>query len=223
MSPYRDYIDVVQRQWEYKLLSVSVRPDAIMRLLLLKSDLISLRIALDDYLTAKSKVNTIIANQTREDTTAAIETARNEAWSRMFHHAKVFTVCMRRIARLLETARRYRDEYPNDDGEEIVLAWKKNRNFFNDYKKARDAIEHIDGEVNGYNKKFLGLRGDYLEVVQGKRALVTLAAFHVAESAWEGIVDMIMRPTEARVRANIVKHLIFVLIDRIEQLSNYKI
>ena len=167
MSPYRDYIDVVQRQWEYKLLSVSVRPDAIMRLLLLKSDLISLRIALDDYLTAKSKVNTIIANQTREDTTAAIETARNEAWSRMFHHAKVFTVCMRRIARLLETARRYRDEYPNDVGEEIVLAWKKNRNFFNDYKKARDAIEHIDGEVNGYNKKFLGLRGDYLEVVQG--------------------------------------------------------
>jgi hypothetical protein len=121
------------------------------------------------------------------------------AWDRMFHHAKVFVVCMRRFARLLEATKGQKHEYPKDVGEAIDLTWKKTRSFFADYREARDAIEHIDGEVNGYNRRFFSLYGDSLEVVDGRRALISRTALETVERAWAEIVNVIMRRVETRV------------------------
>ena len=126
---------------------------------------------------------------------------------------------MRRFARLLESAKSRKCEYPQEVGDAIDLAWKKTRTFFDDYREARDAIEHIDGEINGHNRKYANLWGDYLEVVDGKRVYITPAALKTVERAWAGIVEAIMRPAEARVRAAFLKTFLRVLGARIERLK----
>jgi len=102
------------------------------------------------------------------------------------------------------------------------LTWKKNRIFFDDYREARDAIEHIDGEVKGYNRRFFNLQGDSLEVVPGKCAYITRTALETVERAWEEIVKGIMRPVETRVRVALLAMLLSVLHERIEKLNSLK-
>lgn len=153
--------------------------------MLLESDLQSLRIALADHLAAKKRVHRLTRTSSawfeRRD-------ERQRAWDRMFHHAKVFVVSMRRFARLLEATKSRKHEYPHHLGEAIELSWKKARAFFEEYTEPRNAIEHIDGEIAGHNHHFLNLYGDYLEVVQGKRALVSRGALETVERTWRSII-----------------------------------
>jgi hypothetical protein len=220
MNLYLDFMNVVQGQWMGELLPRMPRHDAIIRLWLLESDLESLRIALEDYLASQHKVNASMAAMAASHGKIAPVLSPGAANSRMFHNAKVFIVCMRRFARLLEAAKSRKHEYPQDVGEAIALTWKKTKSFFDDYRKARDAIEHIDGEVNGHNRKFINLLGDSLEVVDGKRAYITPRALKTVERAWAGIVEVIMRPAEARVRAILMKHFLLVLQARVECLNS---
>ena len=220
MSEYRDFINVVQGQWTGELLSRTERTEAVMRLGILESDLQSLRIALEDYLAARYYAYyPLIAMAARVDQGGTF-ISKEVASSRMFHHAQVFVVCMRRFARLLEATRAHKNEYPREVGEAITLTWKKTKSFFDDYREARDAIEHIDGEINGTNWKFTNLWGDILEVVDGKSAPITPKALETVERAWQGIVAEIMRPAEAKVRGVFMRRLIFALRSRAEQLQS---
>ena len=182
--------------------------NASMRLRLLESDLESLRISFADYLAAQREVDAV-----------RFPPRSRQAWARMFHHAKVFVVCMRRFARLLEAARSKTHEYPRDVGDVIVLAWRKNKAFFEKYREARDAIEHIDGEVNGRNRSFLNLWGNQLEVVDGRRADISQTALDTVEKAWAGIIAAIMRPVEARARCALMQILLRMLDARLQQLN----
>jgi len=182
--------------------------NASMRLRLLESDWKSLRISFADYLAAQREVNA-----------AHFSPWPHQAWARMFHHAKVFVVCMRRFARLLEAAKSKKHEYPPEVGDAIDLTWRKTKGFFEKYREARDAIEHIDGEVNGYNRCFLNLWGNQLEVVDGRRADISQAALDTVEKAWAGIIAAIMRPVEARVRCALMQILLRMLDARLQQLN----
>ena len=189
-----------------------------MRIRLMESDLKSLRISFADYLAAKYQIDSLNLDMADGQENGDNHTFRQDTWARMFHNAKVFVVCMRRFARILEAAKSRKHEYPNDIAQALDLVWKKNKAFFDDYRKTRNAIEHINGEVNGFNRKFLNLWGDYFEVVDGKRALITHKALKTVEEVWEEIVKAIMRPTETRVRIHMLTILTDVLRSRIGQL-----
>jgi len=215
MNLGRDLTNISLGQWEDTLLP----DDASMRLRLLESDLKSLRIAFADYLAAKHQVDTTIyAGMADSQANGVNRPFPQDAQSRMFHNAKVFVVCMRRFARILEDTKSRKHEYPKDTAQAIDLTWKKNKAFFDDYREARNAIEHINGEVNGYNRKFHNLWGDSFEVVDGKRALITHNALKKVEKAWKEIVKGIMLPIETRVRIHLMAILMNVLRARIWQL-----
>jgi len=210
---------VVEGQWMRELLPRISPNDAIIRLWLLESDLESLRIALEDYLAAKHKINASMAAMASSHGRIAPVLSTKAAHSRMFHNAKVFVVCMRRFARLLEAAKSRKHEYPQEVGETIALTWKKTKSFFDDYREARDAIEHIDGEINGHNRKFINLLNNSLEVVGGKRAHITPRALETVERAWAGIVEIIIRP---RVRAILMKRFLLMLQARVKCLNSFE-
>jgi len=116
MNLWRDIEDIRHSRWETEL----PPDDAYMRLWLLESDLKSLRIALTDYFNAKNEVNTTFAAMADSRVTETGATLfPKEAWARMFHHAKVFVVCMRRFGRLLEAAKAHKGDYTPDIGETI--------------------------------------------------------------------------------------------------------
>jgi len=213
-------MNVVQGDWTGELLPRVEHPSAYIRLSLLESDLHSLRISYEDYLAAKNAVDVAISAiiNNKEETDTKLQ--RKVAWSRMFHHAKVFIVCMRRFARLLEAAKTHKHEYPQDVGEVIKLTWRKNKFFFDRYREARNAIEHIDGEVKGHNTRYMNFENDCFEVVVGARADITLSALETVESAWAEIVKEILRPAEERVRIVLIKRLLVILQARVEHLSN---
>lgn len=200
----RDWMTLAERRWKDGL----PNGNASMRLRLLEWDLESLRISLADYFTAQREVDA-----------ARFSPWPHQAWARMFHHAKVFVVCMRRFARLLESAKSKRHEYPREVGDAIDLTWRKNKKVFERYRVVRDAIEHIDGEVKGSNSRFLNLWGNQLEVVDGRRADISQAALNIIEKGWADIVAAIMRPVEARVRSALIRILLHMLNARLQQLN----
>lgn len=220
MISLQDLNDIEKRDWKRIILSRTSNMDALIRLSLLESDLESLRIAFEDYLAAKTEVNRIVTVIAKTGMNEAMETSKKTAWSRLFHHAKVFVVCMRRFARLLEATRAHNCDYPKDVASAITLSWKKKKSFFDQYIEARNAIEHIDGEVNGYNKRFINLINDSLEVVAGKHAPITQTALCTVESSWNEIVDAIMHPLEVRVHTALTQRFISLLQMRVETLNN---
>jgi hypothetical protein len=190
-----------------------VTGDAAMRLRLLELDLKSLRISLNDYIGAKADVERLVNDPAWPDVTDE----RQQAWDRMFHHAKVFVVSMRRFARLLEAAKSRKHEYPVAVAAQLELSWKTTRSFFESYVEGRNAIEHIDGELTGSNHYFLNLYGDHLEVVTGKRALIDRSALEVVERAWTRISGSVPDPRAIAMRRRELARLVRVLVARIRQ------
>lgn len=214
---FHDFIAVVNNEWRRELVFQNAPPKAVICLSLLESDLESLWIALEDYLKEKEEVDVALAPSMGNEGEVSFPLFPKRARSRMFHNAKVFIVCMRRFARLLKLMKSRKSEFPQYVGDAIDLAWKKNRSFFNNYKEARDAIEHIDEKLEGHNK-FHSMLGDYFEVVEGKRAHITQTALNTAEGVWEEIVKAIMRPVEERVRGGLMRRILSVLQARTEKL-----
>ena len=210
MSFSQDFRIVVQEEWPNALYAQTLIPAPMIRLLMLESDLESLQLAFEDYDTARQQVNNAMASLVNSQNGLFSPPVPNKVRARMFHSAKVFIVCMRRFARLLEAAKSRKNEYPPDVGEIIDLTWKKLRAFLDNYREARDAIEHIDGEID-LHTKFTNISGDYFEVVEGKRAHVTLLALQTVEQAWAEIVREIMRPVEKRIRAVLIERFLYVL------------
>jgi hypothetical protein len=169
--------------------------EPMIRLWLLGSDLESLTIALSDFETARAELATRVATLTGRDLSGGPPyPGGDSAWPRLFHHAKVFVVCMRRFARLLEAARSRRTEYPPEIAEAIETSWKASKAFFDQYRTARDAVEHIDGEVRGTNRRYLNLSGNSLEVVDGVRVEISARAVDVPKRAWERIMEAVAKP-----------------------------
>jgi hypothetical protein len=133
------------------------------------------------------------------------------AMSRVFHHAKTFVCAMRRFARLLEAARHRRSEYPCMIAEALDREWRSHRDELDRYRKPRDAIEHIDGEVTQTNHRFLSFTNDHFEVVGGNGALVNRAALATAASIWQAILHQAERTADARRPGGAISQLLAVL------------
>lgn len=70
------------------------------------------------------------------------------AQARIFHNAKVFVSAVRKVGRLAESMSANRAVF-GGAAKEIQLAWRKKKVAFDVYIEPRNAIEHIDGEING--------------------------------------------------------------------------
>lgn len=186
-----------------------------MRPRLLEMNLTSLRISLHDYVVAKADVERLRDNSAWPNDGEG----RQEAWDRMFHHAKVFVVAMRRFARLLDAANANKHEYPEAVAIQIGLSWRATKFFLESYVEPRNAIEHIDGELTGSNHHFLNLHGDSLEVVTGKRAMVDHTALEDVEKAWTRISLSVPDPRAIAMRQRELSRLVRVLIGRVRLLE----
>jgi hypothetical protein len=158
---------------------------------MLEGDLVNLQLAFSEFIVAQRQV---LADLEKPDVwPPQVEDLMDPRSPRvrMFHHASTFIVVMRRFARLLEAANSHRSDYPPELAEALRLSWRIHKDFLGQYTEPRNAIEHIDGELGGENNSFLTLKGDILEVVNGKSAPVTCEALKKAENAWQRVLDAI--------------------------------
>ena len=155
------------------LLATRLKGEQTIRMLLLDADVQSAQFALGDYASAGEEMASYTGSG-----------AHTEALARSIHSAKVFVSSMRRVGRLLESLSTNRTIFPSEIADAIRLVWRKHRAFFLAYVDPRNAIEHIDGEIEDRtNWVLLNLLGDSLQVSPGKAAPVTFEALQVAVSA----------------------------------------
>lgn len=145
----------------------------MIRLLLLRSDLVSARIALADFEAAKRE--------------ALADGSTGESFQRIFHHAKVFIIAIRRFARMLEVLKAKGRDYHPTVATTVSLSWKRNATFLDQYRRARNVIEHADGYVNGSNLRFSNVTTDRFEAVDGVAVTVSAAALRTVEAIWTDI------------------------------------
>jgi hypothetical protein len=170
-------------------------PQPAIRLGLLEDDVGSLRFALRDFIQARNAFDAWALDPDMADGPPPLQGHdERQAYALMFHHARIFVVVMRRFARLLEAAHTRSPEYPAPIAEAIRLAWKSSRAFLEQYRLARDAIEHIDGEITGANHRYMNLWNDQLEVVAGTSVAISAPALEVVDRAWRRIVDAVAAP-----------------------------
>jgi hypothetical protein len=190
------------RSWIVALQELGTEPRAVVRMSLLESDVKSLEIALEDFIGAQRRPHDLPWLR----------------WEHSFHHAKVFVVCMRRCARMLEALQAARTEYPGETQRAIDIAWKSTRAFFEPYRDARDAIEHIDGELAG-KTHFMNLYDNELEVTNGVRVAVSADALAVVQAAWQRVLGSMLRRFDDYARPQLLLQLVHLLEWRQEQLS----
>jgi hypothetical protein len=127
--------------------------EASMRLMLLDQDVASVQIAYVDY--CESKERLFGPKNTEIDKLAQ---------ARVFHNAKVFVSSVRRVGRLAESMSANRAIF-GSAAKEMQLAWRKKKASFDAYIEPRNAIEHIDGEINGKESWYMmNLENDSLKV-----------------------------------------------------------
>jgi hypothetical protein len=154
----------MQQQGDRDFLAAVLEGKALMRLLLLGADLKTIQFSLDDFERARHSLAVPRPDLTGVDPIAM---------SRVFHHAKTFVCAMRRFARLLEAARHRRSEYPCMVAEALDPEWRSHRDELDRYRKPRDAIEHIDGEVTQTNHCPGGAISQLLDVLRLRSTAIT--------------------------------------------------
>ena len=88
----------------------------------------------------------------------------------VIYHASCFVCAGRRVSRLLEAMSKHSACFDDQVAECIRLEWRKKRTFFKSFEPARNAIEHIDGEVNSkFNFSAYNLLGNEFVVVGDKK------------------------------------------------------
>jgi hypothetical protein len=149
---------------------------------MLKDDVHSARFAFEDY--GKQGV---LSNEQRE---------------RRFAHAKNFVCAVRRVGRMVAKIASGGDRglFPNRETSRSLKAiCRANREFFENYRIARDAIEHIDGQIGvSGNWGYLNLWHDSLEVVTGKAADVTESALQRTEQVCDQILGVVQAYIDSR-------------------------
>ena len=193
---------------------------AITRLMILGDDLDGLRFALRDFRDAQTTLNGAFWAKDAEESWREGRRERHaELHRRMFHHARTFVVVMRRFSRLLEAATGRLREYPSEIGKAIKLSWRAAKPHLDTYRVARDAIEHIDGEITGTNHRFMNLRNDRLEVVEGIEVPISQSALDVAERAWKRIMYAVTAPAKDAARRPTRQRFLLVLQAKIDSID----
>jgi hypothetical protein len=182
---------------------------SMVRLFLLQADLNGLRLALEDFESARAALAT--PNALPRD-------LRRRAMDRLFYSAKNFVTGLRRFARLLEATVAHKHEYPKNVSETIAICWRKRHDQFYRYKDPRDAVEHIDGEVTGQNHRFINVWGDELEVVDGQKVPINAAALELAEATWREISVQLRRADDALNPYSAQRQFVLVLAARMDDL-----
>jgi hypothetical protein len=135
------------------------------QLLLLDQDIISAQLALAAFVTAKRDLRGRTAGPLLRVAVAVT-----------LHNARVFVCAMRRAGRMLESINKARAGLPKELASACALAWRKRRKMLASYIVPRNAIEHIDSEVNGRtNIVLLNLSNDDLVVSPRAKAPISLA------------------------------------------------
>jgi len=191
--------------------------DALIRLTLLVDDASSARFAFDDYVQAKTAAHRLLAQYGNSETAQELNARGQETRARLFHHAKTFVVTARRFGRLLEAVHAKRQDYPPAVVPAIRLAWRSSCATLEPFRHARNAVEHIDGEITGANRRFLNLFDDKLEVIPGRTVAIAHAGLAVIEAAAARITDAVCAPLDAHelvaTRASFVRLLVLRMID----------
>lgn len=156
------------------------------RLLLIDDDLRSAQLAYRDHsdaLRVLEELNPTVDMQ-----------SHLEMMAEVFHYAKSFVCAMRRVGRLAEALVAHRSLLGEEAGDEVRIAWRKKKSFFDQYLAPRNAIEHIDGEIPGKTTWILmNLGNDELMVTESIRAEISAAALQRAISLRGEIVSAILR------------------------------
>ena len=127
--------------------------EVTVRLLLLDQDVASVQFSFTDYQHSKKEV---LGENNGEFSLLA--------HTKMFHSAKVFVSAVRRVGRLVEATSANRNVF-GAAADDIKLAWRKKKAAFDKYIEPRNAIEHIDGEINGKETwALVNLENDTLKV-----------------------------------------------------------
>jgi hypothetical protein len=196
------------------------RIEPFARLYLLEADLRSVRYALLDFNEAqRSSLASIRSLAVDAPATDEATDSAQRSGERTFHYATTFVVAVRRFARLLEAAKGAAREYPAPIAEAIATAWRSAKPFLEQYRIARDAIEHIDGEITGSNKRFMNLWHGELEVVTGTQVAISAVALDVIERAWRRIADAVTAPARAEALGPVREALMAALRDRVVKLD----
>ncbi len=129
----------------------TAQPEALQLYTLLNNDVNGARIAYSHFIRTNAKLDPMMNQE-------------------VIYHASCFVCAGRRVSRLLEAMSKRRTCFDQQVAECIKLEWRKKRTFFKSFEPARNAIEHIDGEVNS---KFIfsayNLMENELVVVGGKK------------------------------------------------------
>lgn len=112
------------------------------------------------------------------------------------YHASSFVCAVRRVERLLTLLHKRRQCFRESVREAITSERKKKRLFFEAFTKPRDAIEHIDGEINNDLNWAFRLEGDRFWIVDGIGADISKEALNKVCSVRDVIAEAIVKEYE---------------------------
>ena len=132
----------------------TAQPEALQLYALLNNDVNGARIAYSHFIRTNANLDPMMNQE-------------------VIYHASCFVCAGRRVSRLLEAMSKRRTCFDQQVAECIKLEWWKKYTFFKSFEPARNAIEHIDGEVNSkFNFAAYNLQGNELVVVGSKKLLI---------------------------------------------------
>ncbi|MCH8824187.1 MAG: hypothetical protein IH984_11855 [Planctomycetes bacterium] len=128
----------------------------------------------------------------------------------LMNHASCFVCAVRRVGRLFEKLVSQRSCLTPTVAKAVQLEWRKKKSFFDSFIDPRNAIEHIDSEIDG--KTFLRLfqlTNDRLEVTNGKSVTINREAIAKLTESLDRIAEAILSgyPDPATVIVNAARTL----------------
>ena len=163
------------KEWISADPSIGPADKRIIHLLLLDEDIRSVHIALSDYLSAREH---LAEGRTEE----------------VIHYGKSFVCAMRRVGHLLESLSVRKSIFPNPVADTIKVTWRKKKAMFDTYINARNAIEHIDGEIHGKTHLVLiSINNDRLLVTEKKYAQISEKNYESAVNARNEIIESVLQ------------------------------
>jgi len=161
--------------------------EAAARLILLDNDIASVQLSYLDYIDAQEKLSN---NEEHDMDIHYLEITR------IFHHAKNFVTSVRRVGRLVESMSANRIIYGVVAAPLLQIAWRKKKNIFDAYIEPRNAIEHIDSEINKQKKlSFTNMEKNIFKVTSNEshHVEITESTVDIVLSTRNEIVNIILQ------------------------------
>ena len=131
---------------------------------------------------------------TEEEALDLLRSDGQDRQRKMLYHATCFVCAVRRVGRLLESMVAYSKCFKPEVAEVIKLEWKKKKTFFDSFIVPRNAIEHIDGEVNTQTQTcYFNLWHNVFVVATDKKVTINDAAMEKLLSAKNAIAEAIIQ------------------------------